>query len=151
MEIQAAPMAVQPNPVSDRETVQTFRVTNAARGNEPGNGLAEVQEGTSLSEVIAGLNALGVAPRDLIDILKSIKSQRGTACRILMCATQERWVSIRSRSSAIPVMIFWRKTLWMCIAPSQKCVRKGVKTVLILEGGAAIASSQVSALRDPNL
>jgi flagellar P-ring protein precursor FlgI len=34
--------------------------------------LAEVRGGTSLSEVVAGLNALGVAPRDLIDILKSI-------------------------------------------------------------------------------
>jgi flagellar basal body P-ring protein FlgI len=28
----------------------------------------------SLSEVVAGLNALGVAPRDMIDILKSIKA-----------------------------------------------------------------------------
>jgi flagellar P-ring protein precursor FlgI len=36
--------------------------------------LAEVPAGASLSEVIAGLNALGVAPRDMIDILKSIKA-----------------------------------------------------------------------------
>ena len=41
---------------------------------EPGIGLAEVKEGTPLSEVVAGLNALGVAPRDMIDILKSIKA-----------------------------------------------------------------------------
>ncbi|MEM9032667.1 MAG: flagellar basal body P-ring protein FlgI, partial [Pseudomonadota bacterium] len=30
--------------------------------------------GTSLSDVIAGLNALGVSPRDMIDILKTIKA-----------------------------------------------------------------------------
>ena len=30
--------------------------------------------GCRLSEVIAGLNALGVSPRDMIDILKSIKA-----------------------------------------------------------------------------
>ena len=41
---------------------------------EPGIGLAEVPGGTTLSEVIAGLNALGVSPRDMIDILKSIKA-----------------------------------------------------------------------------
>ncbi len=41
---------------------------------EPGIGLAEVPEGTSLAEVIKGLNALGVSPRDMIDILKTIKA-----------------------------------------------------------------------------
>ena len=48
--------------------------TEVALEEEPGIGLAEVLAGESLSEVIAGLNALGVAPRDMIDILKSIKA-----------------------------------------------------------------------------
>jgi flagellar P-ring protein precursor FlgI len=48
--------------------------TSATVEEEPGIGLAEVSGGTSLSEVIAGLNALGVSPRDMIDILKSIKA-----------------------------------------------------------------------------
>ena len=48
--------------------------TNAAIEEEAGISLAEVRPGTSLAEVIAGLNALGVAPRDMIDILKSIKA-----------------------------------------------------------------------------
>ena len=48
--------------------------TNAALEEEPGISLAEVPDGTTLSEVIAGLNALGVKPRDMIDILKSIKA-----------------------------------------------------------------------------
>jgi len=36
--------------------------------------MAEIAAGASLSEVVAGLNALGVSPRDMIDILKSINS-----------------------------------------------------------------------------
>lgn len=73
LRIEEAPIAVQPNPFADGETVVVPR-TNAEIEEEPGIGLAEVPTGTSLSEVISGLNALGVAPRDMIDILKSIKA-----------------------------------------------------------------------------
>jgi len=73
LRIQEAPIAVQPNPFTQGATIVVPR-TNAAIQEEPGIGLAEVQAGTSLSEVIAGLNALGVSPRDMIDILKSIKA-----------------------------------------------------------------------------
>ena len=73
LRIQEAPIAVQPNPFSDGETIVVPR-TRAELEEEPGIGLAEVPEGASLSEVIAGLNALGVSPRDMIDILKSIKA-----------------------------------------------------------------------------
>ena len=71
--IEEAPLVVQPNPFSPGETVVVPR-TQVGIEEEPGIGLAEIQEGTSLSEVVAGLNALGVAPRDMIDILKSIKA-----------------------------------------------------------------------------
>ncbi|WP_093114826.1 flagellar basal body P-ring protein FlgI [Salinihabitans flavidus] len=71
--IQERPLAVQPNPFSDGRTVVVPR-TDAEIIEEEGVGLAEVPEGASLSEVVAGLNALGVAPRDMIDILKSIKA-----------------------------------------------------------------------------
>jgi flagellar P-ring protein precursor FlgI len=73
LRIEEAPIAVQPNPFADGETVIVPR-TNAEIQEEPGIGLAEVPDGASLSEVISGLNALGVAPRDMIDILKSIKA-----------------------------------------------------------------------------
>lgn len=73
LRIQETPLVSQPNPFSQGETVVVPR-TDAALIDEPGIGLAEVPEGTSLSEVVAGLNALGVAPRDMIDILKSIKA-----------------------------------------------------------------------------
>lgn len=71
--IEEAPLVVQPNPFSPGETVVVPR-TNAQIEQEPGIGLAEVAGGTSLSEVVAGLNALGVAPNDMIDILKSIRA-----------------------------------------------------------------------------
>jgi flagellar P-ring protein precursor FlgI len=71
--IQEQPLASQPNPFSQGETVVVPR-TNVELEEEEGIGLAEVNGGTSLSEVVAGLNALGVAPRDMIDILKSIKA-----------------------------------------------------------------------------
>ncbi len=73
LRIEEAPIAVQPNPFSAGETVVVPR-TGVALQEEPGPGLAIVQGGTTLSDVIAGLNALGVSARDMIDILKSIKA-----------------------------------------------------------------------------
>ena len=73
LRVQEAPLVVQPNPFADGQTVVVPR-TDVGIDEEPGTGLAEINGGTSLSEVVAGLNALGVAPRDMIDILKSIKA-----------------------------------------------------------------------------
>ena len=73
LRIQEQPLIVQPNRFAQGETVVVPR-TAVDIEDEEGIGLAEIPDGTSLSEVIAGLNALGVAPRDMIDILKSIKA-----------------------------------------------------------------------------
>lgn len=73
LRVQEAPLVVQPNPFSDGSAVVVPRSTVGLEDQE-GIALAEVPDGTSLSEVIAGLNALGVSPRDMIDILKSIKA-----------------------------------------------------------------------------
>lgn len=71
--VEEAPMVVQPNPFSQGETVVVPR-SQASVTKAPGTGLAELTEGTSLSSVVSGLNALGVAPHDMIDILKSINA-----------------------------------------------------------------------------
>ncbi|MCV2866295.1 flagellar basal body P-ring protein FlgI [Albidovulum sediminicola] len=71
LRVEEAPVAVQPNPFSEGDTIVVPR-TRAAIEGDGGSGLAEVAAGASLSEVVAGLNALGVPPRDMIDILKSI-------------------------------------------------------------------------------
>ncbi len=73
LRVQERPIVVQPNPFAEGTTIIVPR-TDVGIEEEQGVGLAEVPDGTSLSEVIAGLNALGVAPRDMIDILKSIKA-----------------------------------------------------------------------------
>ncbi|MFC3612656.1 flagellar basal body P-ring protein FlgI [Lutimaribacter marinistellae] len=73
LRVEEAPIVVQPNPFSDGQTVAVPR-TNAQIEEDEGTGLAELPESTSLSEVVAGLNALGVSPRDMIDILKTIKA-----------------------------------------------------------------------------
>jgi len=73
LRVQEAPEAVQPNPFAQGETVVVPR-TNASIQEEPGIGMAELSDGATLSQVVAGLNALGVSPRDMIDILKSINA-----------------------------------------------------------------------------
>ncbi len=73
LRIEEAPLAIQPNPFAPGQTVVVPR-TDAQIDEEPGIALAEVPTTTSLSEVVEGLNALGVGPRDMIDILKSIKA-----------------------------------------------------------------------------
>lgn len=71
--IEEAPLVVQPNPFGEGETVVVPR-SRVGIEQEAGTGLAEISGETSLADVITGLNALGVAPHDMIDILKSIKS-----------------------------------------------------------------------------
>ena len=73
LRIEEAPLVVQPNPFTDAAPIIIPR-TGAALDEEPGVSLAEVPEGTSLSQVVSGLSALGVSPRDMIDILKSLKA-----------------------------------------------------------------------------
>jgi flagellar P-ring protein precursor FlgI len=72
LRVEESPLVVQPNPFSEGETVVVPR--SRADIGASGTGLAEVRGGTDLAEVVAGLNALGVAPHDMIDILKSINA-----------------------------------------------------------------------------
>lgn len=73
LRVSETPIAVQPNPFSEGETILVPR-TDANIEQAPGTGLAQIDGGTTLSEVVAGLNALGIAPHDMIDILKSINA-----------------------------------------------------------------------------
>ncbi len=73
LQVEEAPLVVQPNPFANGETVVIPR-TNVGIEEDPGNGLAIVEASVSLPQVVAGLNALGVSAHDMIDILKSIKA-----------------------------------------------------------------------------
>jgi len=71
LRVREAPVASQPNPFAPGETVVLPR-SQADITQEPGIGFAEISGESSLSEVVAGLNALGIRPRDMIDILKAV-------------------------------------------------------------------------------
>lgn len=73
LRVEESAMVVQPNPFAEGETIVVPQTAIDMQA-EPGTGLAEVSGSTSLSEVVAGLNALGVAPHDMINILKSINA-----------------------------------------------------------------------------
>ena len=74
LSVQESPQVVQPNPFSVNGETIVVPNTQIEVSQDKGTGLAQISGETSLAEVIKGLNALGVAPRDLIDILKSIKA-----------------------------------------------------------------------------
>lgn len=71
LRVEEAPMVSQPSPFSEGETV-VVPSTSLSLNIDPGKGLAELRSSTTLSELVTGLNTLGVAPNDMIDILKSI-------------------------------------------------------------------------------
>lgn len=71
LRVQDTPVISQPSPFAAGETVVVAQGA-ADITEEAGIGFAEVNGSSSLSDVVSGLNALGVSPRDLIDILKAI-------------------------------------------------------------------------------
>ena len=71
--ISEQPVVSQPAPRSNGETVVVPR-TGVKVDTGDGARLAIVKEGVTLREVVDGLNALGVGPRDLIAILQAIKA-----------------------------------------------------------------------------
>ncbi len=73
LRVEETPQAIQPNPFSPGETVVVPR-TEVSIQPQTGTGLAEVPGGTTLASVVDGLNALGVGPRAMIDILNTINA-----------------------------------------------------------------------------
>jgi flagellar P-ring protein precursor FlgI len=70
--ISETPVVSQPGPFSRGRTKVVPRTRIGVQ--EEGTKLGVVQEGVSLSDLVDGLNALGVGPRDLISILQAIKA-----------------------------------------------------------------------------
>lgn len=74
LRVSEEPLAVQPNPFAPNGAPIILPRTQAEIDEEPGTRLALVEDSVNLPQVIEGLNALGVSPRDMIDILKAIKA-----------------------------------------------------------------------------
>lgn len=75
VKVEETPQVSQPNPFAPEgaETVVVPR-TDVTVDEESGNKITVLQEGATLRELVGGLNALGVGPRDLITILQTIKA-----------------------------------------------------------------------------
>lgn len=71
--VNETPIASQPNPFADGETLALPR-TGIEIDEDAENRLALVDSNVTLADLVDGLNALGVGPRDMIDILKAIKT-----------------------------------------------------------------------------
>lgn len=71
--VNETPIASQPNPFAEGETLALPR-TDIEIDEEDENRLALVEENVTLADLVDGLNALGIGPRDMIDILQAIKS-----------------------------------------------------------------------------
>jgi flagellar P-ring protein precursor FlgI len=71
--IKESPQVSQPAPLSKTgETVVVPRTEMKVKEDSPR--LSVMPEGSSIGDVVRGLNALGVTPRDLISIIQSIKA-----------------------------------------------------------------------------
>lgn len=75
VKVEETPQVSQPNPFAPigAATVEVPR-TDVTVSEQSGNKMAVLQEGATLKDMVAGLNALGVGPRDLITILQTIKA-----------------------------------------------------------------------------
>ncbi len=73
---ETTPVVARPDaaPGTVNKTVETVKETTV-QVNEAGDKLLAVSEGVTLGDVVKGLNALGVTPRDLIGILQTLKAQ----------------------------------------------------------------------------
>ena len=67
------PVVVQPNPFAEGETIVVPR-TDIQVGQTGNQNIALLNSNTTLSQLIDGLNALGVRPQEMADIIRAMKT-----------------------------------------------------------------------------
>ncbi|HWT96304.1 MAG TPA: flagellar basal body P-ring protein FlgI [Terriglobales bacterium] len=67
------PQVSQPSPFSNTGVTTTVPRTNIDVNQDQNRKLEVLKPGVTLEELVAGLNSLGIGPRDMISILQSIK------------------------------------------------------------------------------
>jgi flagellar P-ring protein precursor FlgI len=72
--ITETPQVSQPNPFSNTGVTVVVPRTNVEVQEDADRKLAVIEPGVTLEELVAGLNSLGVSPRDMISILQTIKT-----------------------------------------------------------------------------
>ncbi len=73
IKIAESPVVSQPNPFAPGESIVLPRTSIEVNDAKPGN-IALIESNITLPDLVAGLNALGVSPREMIDILKTMKT-----------------------------------------------------------------------------
>jgi len=74
IKITETPQVSQPNPLSEGGETTVVQRTDISIDENKDAKLAMLHGGVSLQELVQGLNALGIGPRDMIAILQSIKA-----------------------------------------------------------------------------
>jgi flagellar P-ring protein precursor FlgI len=72
--VSETPQVSQPNPFSQNGATAVVPRTQVQVDEGAGKRLAVVRAGVSLQDLVDGLNALGIGPRDMISILQAIKA-----------------------------------------------------------------------------
>lgn len=72
--ITEAPQVSQPNPLSENGRTVVVPRTRVSADDEADRKLAVLGGGITLHELVDGLNALGIGPRDMISILQAVKA-----------------------------------------------------------------------------
>ena len=72
--ITEAAQVSQPGPFAEAGTTATVNRTNIEVGQGEDQRLTVVEDGVTLQELVNGLNALGIGPRDMISILQAVKT-----------------------------------------------------------------------------
>ena len=72
--ITEAAQVSQPGPFAEAGATATVNRTNIEVGQGEDQRLTVVEDGVTLQELVNGLNALGIGPRDMISILQAVKT-----------------------------------------------------------------------------
>jgi len=72
--INETPQVSQPAPLTQGAQAVTVPRTTIDVNENEGNKMAMLKPGASLQDVVQGMNALGIGPRDMITILQAIKA-----------------------------------------------------------------------------
>ena len=73
IKIAESPVVSQPNPFAPGQSISLPRTSVEVNDGKPGN-IVIIESNITLPDLVAGLNALGVSPREMIDILKTMKA-----------------------------------------------------------------------------
>ena len=74
IKVSETPQVSQPSALSQGGSTQVVQRSDVSVDEGKGNKLAMLEPGVSLQDLVQSLNALGIGPRDMIQILQSIKA-----------------------------------------------------------------------------